>query len=250
MDYIIIDKTSKIPLYIQISDSIRHHINLGHLKHGEKLPTESSISGIFEVSVIVAKKAYDDLVKKGLVKRIRGKGSYVDTFKPIKVNLSSEILSIYEFMNGSERKLLSFEKVKDHHYAHPLLDLDPQDDVYVLKLVTVANQMPLFYQVIYLPAKFVPSFKKDYIKHLTIFEILGKKYHLNPKQLVQTYRPMNLTSDLAMMLDMKKNDPAYYIRSVFYNDNDEKLAFFVMYANPKLLELEVDVDGNSQNNHS
>lgn len=246
MDYIIIDKTSKIPLYIQISDSIRHHINLGHLKHGDQLPTESSISGIYEVSVIVAKKAYDDLVKKGLVKRIRGKGSYVDTFKPIKVNLSSEILSIYEFLNGSERKLLSFEKVKNHQYAHSILDLDSSEDVYVMKIVVVANQLPLYYQVVYIPAKYVPAFKKEFIKHLTLFEILGQKYHLNPKQLIQTYRAINLTPDLAMMLDMKKNDPAYYIRSIFYNDDHEKLAFFVMYANPKLLELEVDVDGHTQ----
>ncbi len=239
MDYIILDKTSKIPYYIQISDSIKHHINLGVLKHGMQLPTETSICTIYEISVIVVKKAYDDLVKKGFVKRIRGKGTFVHTLKPHIIDLSTGILSINQYLNNSKRTVISFEKTSNHLYATPLLNLTPDESLYAIKTVTLFNNSPMLFQTVYLPEKMFPNLKKEYIKHNTMFDVFINMYHLEPKDLFQSYRPINLHPDIAMMLDLPKYAPGYFIRSEIKDVNDKTIAYFAIYSSAEHLEFEV-----------
>lgn len=239
MDYIILDKTSKIPYYIQISDSIKHHINLGVLKHGMQLPTESSICSIYEVSVIVVKKAYDDLVKKGLVKRIRGKGTFVHTLKPQVLDLSGGILSINHYLGNAKRTVVHFEKVNHHIFANSLLNLDADAYIYIIKTITTFNDLPILFQTIYLPDKFFPNLKKEFIKHKTMFDIVVNMYKLEPKNLKQTYRPINLHQDIAMMLDVTKGSAGHFIRSELTDVRDDVLAYFVIYGSSEQLEFEV-----------
>ncbi|MGE4319922.1 MAG: GntR family transcriptional regulator [Acholeplasmataceae bacterium] len=238
MDYIIIDKTSKIPLYIQISDSIRHHINLGVLKHGMQLPTEKSICSIYEVSNIVVKKAYDDLVKKDLVTRIRGKGTFVNTTKPYVIDLSKGIIGITTFLMQSKRTVLSFEKV-NHHNANKLLNIDDNEFVYIAKIISSINDQALFYEVLLLPDKFFPNVQKVDIKHLSVFDLIVKKYKLDPKSLSQSYRAININNDFALLLDSIKGKPAHYLRSVVQNDKGESMAFILSYGLSELIEFEV-----------
>ncbi len=239
MDYIILDKTSKIPYYIQISDSIKHHINMGTLKHGEQLPTESSLCAIYEVSVIVVKKAYDDLVQKGLIKRIRGKGTFVHTLTPHVIDLSNGIISINQYLTNSKRTVISFDKVKNHTFATTLLDLAEDDYVYTIKTVTNYNDTPMMFQTIYLPEKFFPNLKKEFIKHKTMFELVINMYDLEPQNLHQAYRPVNLQPDIAMILDVPKHTPAFFIRSELTDINKRKLAYFAVHCPAEHLEFEV-----------
>lgn len=239
MDYIIIDKTSKIPYYIQISDSIKHHINLGVLKHGMQLPTESAICAIFEISVIVVKKAYDDLVQKGLVKRIRGKGTFVNTLKPYVIDLSEGIISINQYLTNAKRTVVGFEKVNHHAFAHTLMNIDPEEYIYIAKTVTSYNNEPILFQYIFLPERYFPDLKKEYIKHKTMFELIVNTYRIEPKGLVQSYRPINLEANIAMMLDLPKGAPGHYIRSYIKDVNENMLAYFTIYGSADQLEFEV-----------
>ena len=240
MDYIIIDKTSKIPLYLQIADSIRHHINLGNIPHGTQLPTETTICLIYEVSVIVVKHAYDELVKKGLVTRIRGKGTFVNTLKPYKLDLSGGIIAINQVLGEAKRTVISYDKVSNHS-LNAYLGLNDDEFFYYIKTVTSINNRPILFQYIHLPEKYFPNLKKEYIKHQSMFELLIRTYKLDPKNLKQTYRPLNLPAEIAMILDTQKAVPGHFIRSQVENSNGDIYAFFAIYAPADSLEFEVSV---------
>ena len=77
MDYIFINKTLKVPIYKQISSSITEAIETGRLTYDDKLPTEKEICHMFSISPTVVKKAYEDLIAQQMIKRIKGKGTYV-----------------------------------------------------------------------------------------------------------------------------------------------------------------------------
>lgn len=91
MHYIHINKLKKEPIYLQIATSIKKAIDQGILRHNDLLPTESELCERFDISNIVVKNAYQSLVDEHLVKRIRGKGSYVSLL-PI-IHLSHEKFS-------------------------------------------------------------------------------------------------------------------------------------------------------------
>lgn len=66
-----------IPLYQRIFEHYRQAISDGSLKHGDRLPSEFELSDEFSVSRITATRAVKELERLGLVKRIKGKGTFV-----------------------------------------------------------------------------------------------------------------------------------------------------------------------------
>lgn len=72
-----VDKTSSIPLYIQIRDKLHKQIHAGELTPGMQVPSELELVAQHGVSRMTARKALDELVKTGLLFRQRGKGTFV-----------------------------------------------------------------------------------------------------------------------------------------------------------------------------
>ncbi|MBS4204861.1 GntR family transcriptional regulator [Lederbergia citrea] len=67
-----------VPLYKQIYESVLEQINQGELKQGGKIPSEKDLAEQFSVSRITSKKALDLLAQENVIKRVQGKGSFVN----------------------------------------------------------------------------------------------------------------------------------------------------------------------------
>lgn len=66
-----------VPLYRQISDELQRGIESGYYKEGERLPSEKALSLEKQVAVGTVRNAYEELQKKGLIRKVRGGGAYV-----------------------------------------------------------------------------------------------------------------------------------------------------------------------------
>jgi GntR family transcriptional regulator of arabinose operon len=72
-----LERESKTPLYLQLSEKIRERIAEGYWKPGERLPTYKGMAEIHGVSKITVNQAMDQLVREGLIVRTQGSGTYV-----------------------------------------------------------------------------------------------------------------------------------------------------------------------------
>lgn len=68
---------SSEPLYCQIFRQIRALVLTGRLGTGDPIPSIRDLARSHKVSVITVQKAYDELVREGLVIARRGKGYFV-----------------------------------------------------------------------------------------------------------------------------------------------------------------------------
>ena len=66
-DFIIIDKTSSAPLYMQIYASIRRSVENGSLVKNTKLPSVRQLSSGLEVSKTTVSAAYEQLCVEGYI---------------------------------------------------------------------------------------------------------------------------------------------------------------------------------------
>ena len=66
-----------LPKYKNISDDIIRQIKSGAIKQGEKVPSENAIIAKYNVSNVTARKVLSVLEQRGIVKRIKGKGTIV-----------------------------------------------------------------------------------------------------------------------------------------------------------------------------
>ncbi len=65
------------PKYQLVIDNILEKINSKILSAGDKIPNENELSQTLDVSNITVRKAMSELVKDGVIYRVRGKGSFV-----------------------------------------------------------------------------------------------------------------------------------------------------------------------------
>nr|WP_068128799.1 GntR family transcriptional regulator [Nosocomiicoccus ampullae] len=74
---ILIDNTSKTPIYEQIVNQIKESIIHGELNEGDALPSMRKLAKDLKVSVITTKRAYEELENEGYTYSVVGKGSFV-----------------------------------------------------------------------------------------------------------------------------------------------------------------------------
>ena len=79
---IIINSSSMVPIYEQITDQIKALIKCGELKANDSLPSVRTLSKELKISALTVKKAYDSLEEDGFTVTIHGKGTYVASVSP------------------------------------------------------------------------------------------------------------------------------------------------------------------------
>lgn len=71
------DYHHKLPLYIQLVETIHNKIRAGHLKPGDRLPSERELLAQHKVSRTTVIQAVKALVQKGLLVRQAGRGTFI-----------------------------------------------------------------------------------------------------------------------------------------------------------------------------
>lgn len=74
---IIIQNSSEIPIYEQISMQIKAQIVSTELKEHDLLPSVRGLAKELKISALTVKKAYDYLEEQGFIVTVHGKGSFI-----------------------------------------------------------------------------------------------------------------------------------------------------------------------------
>src|SRR6056297_2494650 len=94
-----INKMSVVPIYHQIKEQIQNLIDENELESGDYLPSENELSSYFDISRMTARNAIEELVKQGLAKRERGKGTIVSLPK-----IDQSLMEIKSFTSAMNEK--------------------------------------------------------------------------------------------------------------------------------------------------
>lgn len=72
-----VDKTSDLPVWVQLRNRIAYLIRTGHYIAGDQLPSVRSLAAEASINYNTVTKAYRDLELSGLITSIRGRGVFV-----------------------------------------------------------------------------------------------------------------------------------------------------------------------------
>jgi GntR family transcriptional regulator len=75
--WIDVDPRSGVPIYVQIVDQVRHALDVGGLRPGERLPTVRQLAGELAIAPNTIVKAYNELQRRGFVVSRPGVGTVV-----------------------------------------------------------------------------------------------------------------------------------------------------------------------------
>lgn len=71
-----ISRDSRIPLYVQLADTIREQIKTGEIKVGDMLPSENEMIKRYGMARLTVREALGVLVNEGLLEKRHGKGTF------------------------------------------------------------------------------------------------------------------------------------------------------------------------------
>lgn len=73
-----LDHESGTPLYMQLADIIAAKIAAGEIQPDRPIPSETRLAEEYGVARLTARRVHRELRDRGLVRTVRGKGSFVE----------------------------------------------------------------------------------------------------------------------------------------------------------------------------
>jgi len=231
------------PLYIQIKDIYRNKIFAGEYKLGDRIESENEIQKIFDVSRITARQAVMDLEKEGMVKRHRGKGTFVIWQPGVEVHLGN-IMSFTQEMETVGRKpgiLFSYASMeKADSEVSQVCNVPVGEPIFCLRRVRTADDVRLAYFVSY-----IPGWKEDMrekIQMRSLYDMLeesGLGRPVKSKEKIQATLP---DEDVIKALKIEKKQPILFNQVISFNEVGELIEYTKCYYRGDLYTYTISED--------
>ena len=177
------------PKYIRIYDWIHNEIRSGHLKVGDKIPTEPDLSKQFDASRMTVRKAIDPLAMEGFLERRPGQGTFVVSSAVIKLtyDASKPMRFSHEMANHDiphRFEVVNRKVVTADHQIRKFLNLEKGQKVICLTLVMYAGLRPVIIERNFFP---YDEFKAlcDMKIDMPPLQLIGEKFDTHIKQVTQ-----------------------------------------------------------------
>ncbi|MBL8133876.1 MAG: GntR family transcriptional regulator [Anaerolineae bacterium] len=239
-----VDFESPIPYYIQVKDVIRGRIRDGTWSAGDRLPSEAELCEMFSVSRTVVRQALQDLIHEGLIKRRKGKGSFVAAAK-ISEQLVQKLTGFYQDM--IEQGLQPVTRVLLQHVtpANPTiaqhLKLPPETPVIEIARQRSVENVPLLLVTTYVPYVLCPNLVTDDLNNQSLYALLENRYHLYIARGRRTIQAVPAEGQEAKLLDVPKGTPLFRLDSISYMNDGTPIEYYFAYHRGDRTQFEVEL---------
>ena len=216
-----VNKNISTPAYQQVKELILQQIKNGKIKPGEKIPSESQFCSIYNISRTTVRQAVASLINAGLVHTVPGKGTFVNS---IIQEVQLEYISSFKTeskrrsftarINVLEEKIIKADKEIAGH-----LKIKEGEKVIKIKRVKIANNIPVFTELRFIPYKYCPSLIKEHLAGKSLTELAKNRYNLKVESRDIIVTPIALDSKSAMLLRTKEGSPGLFVTETLFLDN-------------------------------
>lgn len=233
------------PLYFQLFSLLQDMILDGTLPYGERIPTEEQLTTAFNVSRITAKRAMNELAKKDLVERRRGKGSHVIykyTPKPVQAPLVGMLQEIESMARNSHATVFECSLMSPPRSIRDELEL--ADDEQALYLIRVRERegRKFGYYVSWTAGVEIP-------KNADLFATQPRLSYFREKGLeithvTQTLSAVAATSETAKALDVAEGSALLTLTRRSFNkiaDREHLRDHLTVFYNPEHFQYKMDL---------
>ena len=213
-----------VPKYVQISQWLTEMIQKGRYAMGDKLPSESRLSGLFRVNRNTVRQAISDLVAKGLVQKKNGVGSFVAGRGPQPVKYTLQHISSFtdDMIRMSLRpktRLLDQSVIEAPPEVADKLMLGKERLVILTARLRLGNNVPLVIERSYLPYREYKGLLKMRLTG-SLYHLLTRRFKVDLHHSIQTFRAVALSGEDAKRLGISSGAPAIFLESVIYDSKN------------------------------
>lgn len=206
----VLDRSSPIPLYLQLEQLWRSQFAGGQLKPGDMFPPEHEICKQYGVSPITVKQAMKSLVGDGVLVRERGRGTFVARSRVASPDLT-RLSSPAEDMEAAglvvTAQTVRREKLVASEDLAELLGLVDREPLFYLERVYTVDWEVLAVEQIHLPAALCPGFLEYELGAASIYTVLEERYGLFPVKAEQHMEAITAEDAEARLFRLSEGSP-------------------------------------------
>ncbi|MEU9787021.1 GntR family transcriptional regulator [Streptomyces phaeochromogenes] len=192
--------------------------DIARMRPDEALPTERQLAERYDVSRATARRALQALREDGLIRSVRGVGTFVShpqITKTSTLTSFSEDLRSRGYQPSAE--LLAAEVVEaDLHHA-TALGVDPGTALHRIERLRLGDDFPICLETVYLSAERFPSLDESLLKG-SLSEVLQNTHGVRVVRATQQIRAVNVTGRQARLLGVKEGSAALLVRRTAFDD--------------------------------
>ncbi|SFD15433.1 GntR family transcriptional regulator [Clostridium uliginosum] len=214
-----IDKNSKIPLYVQLMDILINKIE-SYMEENDQLDSEREICEKYGVSRTTVRQALDELEKQKYIYRVQGKGNFIASRR-----VEQDLIKVYSFTDEMKKlgkkptsKLLNFEIAEADDKILRMLKMQENELVYKISRIRIADDIPMMYEVTYLPYERFIGMTKDILAENPMYEIFKNNFKIHITSAEEVLESVLINKLESIYLDIPQGEPGLKIGRITYEN--------------------------------
>lgn len=225
----VLDRNASAPLWTQFRDVVRGKILQGELAVGAKLSTEAEFGEQYGISRIVVREALADLVRNGLIYKIRGQGAFVSA-RERDEDFVSTVLGFSDEMARKGRTVRTQVLVQElraptAQEAASLALTDTDMVVGLKRLRSVDGELQLLVETA-VPADLAPGLHRARLENRSLYDVLRRQYGLRIVRAERWIDAVAPDAQTCELLGMAGAEPLLRIESIAYGSNGRPLEYY------------------------
>lgn len=215
-----LDRTADTPLWQQLAKVLRDEIEAGRLLPDQALPSESELIDRYGVSRTVVREALAELVRAGLIYKVRARGSFVSPRRPDLKFIGSMTGSAAD-LTGAGRsvttRVLDFELGSADPGDAAALRIEAGDPVVRLRRLRRVDGTPWLLVDTVLPAERFPTLVRANLVNRSLYEHLRRNFGVEPSGADRWISATIPSAADAELLELEVGQPVLSIESVAWD---------------------------------
>jgi GntR family transcriptional regulator len=235
---------SPIPLYQQIKERLRSGIFDGTYAPHSRMPSESELQEMFDVSRITIRQALGDLQKEGLIFKVHGKGSFVSQPKAVQNITSLQGFAEAMSSKGHEifNRVVSFAFVPASAEVATMLAVEEGTPVAEIHRVRLLNRKPTSYEITFVPEALGKKLERADLITRDIFLILENDCGVKLGSAELAIDATAADATIASALETRKGAPLLRVERLTYDVAKRPIDFEYLYFKGGTFQYRLKVD--------
>jgi GntR family transcriptional regulator len=224
-----VDRSSPLPLHVQVTQALRDQIVRGAWKPGDRVPGDLELCSELGISRTTIRQALAEMAHEGWVVRERGRGTFV---APPKLTESA-----VERLSGffEDMVALGYPPVSQvlHQEARPAdeqiaarLNVRPGTHIVEIERLRFVEDEPVVLTTTYLPLALAPGLATADLTRRSLYEYLETECGLTLARGQRTIEAVAADARQARLLRIRKGAPLVYLQSVSFLADGRPIEYY------------------------
>jgi GntR family transcriptional regulator len=222
---------SPIPLYHQLANILMEKIRTGDYIPGDRIPSEIQLATDYSIGRPTVRQAVELLIRKRLLMRKRGSGTYVRP--PEKevdlLSLAGTMVSFHQKGLNTSTKILKKTirtKIKNKDSENPFAG----KEAFCFERLTCVENNPVLIEVLYLHPELFNNFDEIELEGKSLSEIVFERYYMRPESGKQNFRIGFLSNKRAKILEVHFDTPILEVKRFLHFPQARNAIFSELYC--------------------